>query len=125
MWATAMGRKPAILLGSVIYGVTTLAVIWQHGYTATLLLRFCTGIGIGGLMPNTIALNSELSPKRLRATLVVFEERSLHRHHPGQQRPGAAVRLAAADTAGRHCSWWAARYRCWWQPAFTLRCRSR
>jgi AAHS family 4-hydroxybenzoate transporter-like MFS transporter len=66
------GRKPAILLGSVIYGVTTLAVIWQHGYWATLVLRFCTGIGIGGLMPNTIALNSELSPKRLRATLVVL-----------------------------------------------------
>jgi MFS transporter, AAHS family, 4-hydroxybenzoate transporter len=66
------GRKPAILLGSVIYGLTTLAVIWQHGYWVTLALRFCTGIGIGGLMPNTIALNSELSPKRLRATLVVL-----------------------------------------------------
>ena len=66
------GRKAAILLGSVIYGVTTLAVIWEHGYWATFALRFCTGIGIGGLMPNTIALNSELSPKRLRATLVVL-----------------------------------------------------
>jgi len=66
------GRKPAILLGSVIYGVTTLAVIWQHAYWPTIALRFCTGIGIGGLMPNTIALNSELSPKRLRATLVVL-----------------------------------------------------
>jgi MFS transporter, AAHS family, 4-hydroxybenzoate transporter len=66
------GRRPAILLGSVIYGVTTLAVIWQHGYLMTIALRFCTGIGIGGLMPNTIALNSELSPKRLRATLVVL-----------------------------------------------------
>jgi MFS transporter, AAHS family, 4-hydroxybenzoate transporter len=66
------GRKVAILLGSVIYGVTTLAVIWQHGYWPTIALRFCTGIGIGGLMPNTIALNSELSPKRLRATLVVL-----------------------------------------------------
>src|SRR5580658_2307470 len=66
------GRKTAILLGSVIYGATTLAVIWQHGYWVTLALRFCTGIGIGGLMPNTIALNSELSPKRLRATLVVL-----------------------------------------------------
>jgi MFS transporter, AAHS family, 4-hydroxybenzoate transporter len=66
------GRKPAIILGSVIYGATTLAVVWQHGYWITLALRFCTGIGIGGLMPNTIALNSELSPKRLRATLVVL-----------------------------------------------------
>jgi AAHS family 4-hydroxybenzoate transporter-like MFS transporter len=66
------GRKPVILLGCVIYGLTTLAVIWLHGYWATLVLRFCTGIGIGGLMTNTIALNSELSPKRLRATLVVL-----------------------------------------------------
>ncbi len=66
------GRKVAILLGSVIYGVTTLAVIWQHDYWTTIALRFLTGIGIGGLMPNTIALNSELSPKRLRATLVVL-----------------------------------------------------
>ena len=66
------GRKAAILIGSVIYGVTTLAVIWEHAFLATVVLRFCTGIGIGGLMPNTIALNSELSPKRLRATLVVL-----------------------------------------------------
>jgi MFS family permease len=60
------GRKAAILLGSVIYGVTTLAVIWQHGYSATLVLRFCTGIGIGGLMPNTIALNRGLDITHFR-----------------------------------------------------------
>ncbi|HEV2700009.1 MAG TPA: MFS transporter [Steroidobacteraceae bacterium] len=66
------GRRTAILAGSVIYGVTTLTVIWEHSFWVTIALRFCTGIGIGGLMPNTIALNSELSPKRLRATLVVL-----------------------------------------------------
>ena len=66
------GRRTAILIGSVIYGVTTLAVIWEHGFWVTIALRFCTGIGLGGLMPNTISLNSELSPKRLRATLVVL-----------------------------------------------------
>src|SRR6185295_3093022 len=33
---------------------------------------FLTGIGIGGLMPNTIALNAELAPHRWRATLVVL-----------------------------------------------------
>ena len=66
------GRKVAILLGSVIYGVSTLAVIWQHGYWATIVLRFCTGFGIGALLPNAIALSCELSPQRLRATLVVL-----------------------------------------------------
>jgi MFS transporter, AAHS family, 4-hydroxybenzoate transporter len=29
-------------------------------------------VGIGGLMPNTIALNAELAPQRLRATLIVL-----------------------------------------------------
>ena len=34
------------------------------------VLRFLTGIGIGGLLPNVIALSAEYAPKRYRATLV-------------------------------------------------------
>src|SRR5690606_32808114 len=30
------------------------------------------GIGIGGIMPNTISLNSELTPKKFRSTLIVL-----------------------------------------------------
>jgi AAHS family 4-hydroxybenzoate transporter-like MFS transporter len=66
------GRKTAIIAGSVIYGVATLAIVWSHGLTQLVALRFITGIGLGGIMPNTIALNSELAPQRLRATLVVL-----------------------------------------------------
>jgi len=80
------GRKPAILLASLIYGVTTLAVLGGYGLQQTAILRFLTGIGIGGLMPNTIALNSELAPKRWRATLVVlmFTGVTLGSTAPGQ-----------------------------------------
>ena len=66
------GRKRAILLGTAIYGVASLGIVWANGLTALIVLRFVTGIGLGGLMPNTIALNSELAPARLRATLVVL-----------------------------------------------------
>ena len=66
------GRKTAIIIGCVIYGFCTLAIVWTSNLQQLMVLRFLTGIGIGGLMPNTIALNSELSPKRLRATLVVL-----------------------------------------------------
>jgi AAHS family 4-hydroxybenzoate transporter-like MFS transporter len=66
------GRKTAIIVGSIIYGVSTLGVIWTHDLTQVIVLRFITGIGLGGIMPNTIALNSELAPQRLRATLVVL-----------------------------------------------------
>ena len=66
------GRKRAIVSGCVIYGVTTLAIMWVDNLTQITVLRFITGLGLGGLMPNTIALNAELSPKRWRATLVVL-----------------------------------------------------
>ncbi len=66
------GRKAAIILGSVVYGLSSLAVIGTHDLAQVIALRFITGIGLGGLMPNTIALNSELAPKRLRATLITL-----------------------------------------------------
>lgn len=67
-----LGRRVAIVLGSVIFGVFTLAMMWATNLDQMTALRFITGIGIGGLMPNTISLNSELAPKRWRATLVVL-----------------------------------------------------
>ena len=67
-----LGRKTAIITGCLIYGVFTLAVMWASNLNQIIVLRFLTGIGIGGLLPNTIALSSELSPKRLRATLTVL-----------------------------------------------------
>lgn len=67
-----VGRRVAIISGCVIYGLGTLATVRAANLDQMIVLRFVTGIGIGGLMPNTIALNSELSPKRLRATLIVL-----------------------------------------------------
>jgi AAHS family 4-hydroxybenzoate transporter-like MFS transporter len=66
------GRRIAIITGCLIFGFGTLATVWATNLDQMTVLRFITGIGIGGLMPNTIALNSELSPRRWRATLVVL-----------------------------------------------------
>jgi AAHS family 4-hydroxybenzoate transporter-like MFS transporter len=66
------GRKAAIVSGSVLYGLSTLAMVATHTIDQMVWLRVITGIGLGSLMANTIALNSELAPKRWRATLVVL-----------------------------------------------------
>lgn len=66
------GRKVAIIVGSVIYGLFSLAIVMTHNIDQVIALRFITGVGLGGIMPNTIALNSELAPKRLRATLITL-----------------------------------------------------
>ncbi len=67
-----IGRRPAIVAGCVILSVGTLATVWSSSLLQLAALRVLTGIGIGGLMPNVIALNSELAPKRMRATLIVL-----------------------------------------------------
>jgi MFS transporter, AAHS family, 4-hydroxybenzoate transporter len=66
------GRKCAIVSGCIIYGLGTLATVWSSNLEQLTVLRFIAGVGIGGLMPNTIALTSELAPKRLRAALIVL-----------------------------------------------------
>lgn len=65
------GRKPAILLSYVIFGAFTLATAWSHSLLELGILRFFGGIGIGGLLPNVIALNAEFAPRRLQATAVM------------------------------------------------------
>ncbi|MCC7463729.1 MAG: MFS transporter [Gammaproteobacteria bacterium] len=66
------GRRGAILMSLLVVGGTTLAIAAATSLAQIIVLRFLAGIGIGGLMPNAIALNSELAPRSRRATLVVL-----------------------------------------------------
>ncbi|MEI9852481.1 MAG: MFS transporter [Sphingomonas sp.] len=66
------GRRLAITLGCLVFGITTLAVTMAQDTGQISVLRFLTGIGMGGVMPNAIALTSESSPKRLRARLIIL-----------------------------------------------------
>jgi MFS transporter, AAHS family, 4-hydroxybenzoate transporter len=66
------GRKGAILFGCLLYGISSLAIVESHTLHQLIALRFVSGLGLGGLPPNTIALNAEFAPKRARATMIVF-----------------------------------------------------
>ena len=66
------GRRWAIIVGTVIYGLATLGMLAVGNVNEMLVLRFICGVGLGGVMPNTIALNAEFAPKRLRATLIIL-----------------------------------------------------
>lgn len=67
-----LGRKSAIIIGSMIYGIATLGIVFAGSITTLTALRFLSGIGIGGVMPSTVALNAEFAPRRWRATLVIL-----------------------------------------------------
>ena len=65
------GRRVAIFSSLLFVGVTTLACAWARDVPELLALRFLSGLGLGGVIPNVIALNAEFAPKRFRATLLV------------------------------------------------------
>lgn len=66
------GRKKAIVVGGFFFGVLTYASVWASSLHQLMLLRFLAGIGMGGVVPNAVALVAEYAPKRLRATWVTL-----------------------------------------------------
>lgn len=66
------GRKSMIVAGSIIYGVGTLGIVVAGSLSVLTALRFLAGVGIGGVMPSTVALNAEFAPRRWRATLIIL-----------------------------------------------------
>lgn len=67
-----LGRKKAIIIGSVFFGLLTYVCVWATSLQELMLLRFLAGIGMGGVVPNSVALVAEYAPRRLRATWVTL-----------------------------------------------------
>ena len=69
--ADRIGRRRIIILCTAAFGFGTLATIFASDVSSLLAIRFLTGLGLGGAMPNAVALTSEFSPLRRRATMVM------------------------------------------------------
>jgi AAHS family 4-hydroxybenzoate transporter-like MFS transporter len=70
--ADRIGRKGVIVLSTAWFGICSITTAFAATPGDLLAYRFLTGLGLGGAMPNIIALTSEYAPKRLRATLVTL-----------------------------------------------------
>ncbi|WP_053063951.1 MFS transporter [Caballeronia mineralivorans] len=66
------GRKPTLLCAILLVAIGSFATPFSSSITTLIVALFFTGIGLGGAMPNFIALASEYSPSRRRATLVAL-----------------------------------------------------
>jgi AAHS family 4-hydroxybenzoate transporter-like MFS transporter len=69
--ADRIGRRRIIILSTAAFGLCTLATIFVQDISWLIAIRFLTGLGLGGAMPNAIALTSEFSPHRRRATMIM------------------------------------------------------
>lgn len=68
--ADRFGRKLAIIVSVALMGVFSLATMAATSVESLIVLRFLTGLGLGGAMPNVIALSAEYTPARWRSTAV-------------------------------------------------------
>lgn len=64
------GRKPALLFTVALFAVGSLVTPAAESLSSLSAIRFATGLGLGGAVPNFMSLGSEYLPKRLRSTLV-------------------------------------------------------
>jgi AAHS family 4-hydroxybenzoate transporter-like MFS transporter len=63
------GRKRIIVVGTFLYALMSLACLLAENRLQLGVLRFITGMGLGGVLPNVIALTAETSPRSRRPTL--------------------------------------------------------
>ncbi|SAL13904.1 4-hydroxybenzoate transporter [Caballeronia peredens] len=68
--ADRFGRKTVLFVTVILFGLVSLMSAWATSLETLLVLRFITGLGLGGAMPNAYTLAVEYSPDRMRSTLV-------------------------------------------------------
>jgi AAHS family 4-hydroxybenzoate transporter-like MFS transporter len=68
--ADRYGRRVTLLACLTVFGALTLLTPFASTVPEFVVLRFVTGIFLSGVIPNAIALVSEIMPARVRATFV-------------------------------------------------------
>jgi len=69
--ADRIGRKPIILISTALFGVMSLLCATATSIEILGVYRFVAGLGLGGAIPNIVALVSEYAPVRVRSTAIV------------------------------------------------------
>jgi MFS transporter, AAHS family, 4-hydroxybenzoate transporter len=66
------GRKAALVGSNLLFGIFTFAAAYATNLQEMFWLRLLAGLGIGGVIPNVVAINAESAPRNLRATLAII-----------------------------------------------------
>jgi len=68
--ADRWGRKWPVILSTITLAVFSVLTAHATTFNQLLIFRFLTGLGLGGALPNSVALAAEYMPKRLLSVLV-------------------------------------------------------
>jgi AAHS family 4-hydroxybenzoate transporter-like MFS transporter len=70
--ADRFGRRPILIGATLCYSGLTILTARANSVEELMILRFIAGIGLGGIMPNAMALAGEYSPSRLRVPVMTI-----------------------------------------------------
>lgn len=68
--ADRLGRKNVIAIAVILFSLFTFLCGFAKDTTTFSIFRFIAGVGLGGIMPNVIALLTDYSPKKIRSMVV-------------------------------------------------------
>lgn len=71
MIADKIGRRPVLIFATLFFAVVTLLTSRVGTIAELRTIRFFAGTGLGGIMPNAVALVGEYSPRRMRVLLMI------------------------------------------------------
>jgi MFS transporter, AAHS family, 4-hydroxybenzoate transporter len=72
MLADRLGRRPVLVGSTAFFSLCMLGTASAESVQQLMFLRLLTGLGLGGVMANAVALASEYSPQRRRASLLMW-----------------------------------------------------
>jgi len=72
MLSDRIGRRPVLIVAALYFAVLTLWTATASSAKELLIIRFIAGFGLGGIMPNAMALAGEYSPARIRVTVMML-----------------------------------------------------
>nr|WP_106784415.1 aromatic acid/H+ symport family MFS transporter [Lysinibacillus timonensis] len=70
--ADKIGRKKVIIICTIMFSLFTALSPFAGGPVLFTIMRVIAGLGLGGVMPNVIALSTEYAPKKIRGAIVSF-----------------------------------------------------
>jgi AAHS family 4-hydroxybenzoate transporter-like MFS transporter len=68
--ADRWGRRSVVIVSVVVFGIFALLTARANSLRELVLYRFLTGLGLGGAMPNAVALTAEYTPRRIQPNVV-------------------------------------------------------
>ena len=70
--ADRLGRRITLTAAIILFGIASITTAWSSGFEMLVITRFVTGLGLGGALPNLVALASENSAAAWKARAVAI-----------------------------------------------------